>query len=169
MDDFEKTLQAHDKQIGLIASSVESMLRHLEKTNDKIDDIYKAVNKQSILAEKLFNLESTTSGNFVRLNQKISAIEKALTDENGCAVAKYEKQRLDTVVSNLVSTSTTLNEVEKVLPKKLNSTVAYTLFVLFLGYLIAFGVYIEQTGHTMIEFLKDQGTQVFYIKKKKAA
>ncbi len=28
------------------------------------------------------------------------------------------------------------------------------------------GVYIEQTEHTMIEFLKDQGTQVFYIKKK---
>ncbi len=30
------------------------------------------------------------------------------------------------------------------------------------------GVYIEQTGHTIIEFLKDQGTQVFYIKKKDA-
>ena len=28
------------------------------------------------------------------------------------------------------------------------------------------GVYTEQTGHTILEFLKDQGTQVFYIKKK---
>ena len=27
------------------------------------------------------------------------------------------------------------------------------------------GVYIEQTGHTMIEFIKAQGVQTFYIKK----
>jgi tRNA 2-thiouridine synthesizing protein A len=27
------------------------------------------------------------------------------------------------------------------------------------------GVYIEQTGHTMIEFIKDQSVQTFYIKK----
>lgn len=27
------------------------------------------------------------------------------------------------------------------------------------------GVYIEQTGHTMIKFLKQQGAQIFYIKK----
>lgn len=27
------------------------------------------------------------------------------------------------------------------------------------------GVYIEQTGHTIIEFIKDQSVQTFYIKK----
>lgn len=30
------------------------------------------------------------------------------------------------------------------------------------------GVYTEQTGHTILEFLKDQGAQIFYIKKKPA-
>lgn len=28
------------------------------------------------------------------------------------------------------------------------------------------GVYTDQTGHKIIEFLKDNGTQIFYIKKK---
>ena len=28
------------------------------------------------------------------------------------------------------------------------------------------GVYTEQTGHTILEFLKEEGKQIFYIRKK---
>jgi len=28
-----------------------------------------------------------------------------------------------------------------------------------------FGVYVEQTGHQIIEFIKESGKQIFYIKK----
>jgi hypothetical protein len=138
------TLQAHDKQIGMIASSVESLIKSTERTNDKIDDIYKAVNKQAILAEKMFNLEATTSGNFVRINQKLHDIEEVINNDIGCAVSRFEKQRLDTAVANLIKISSKVDTVETAQQSKLSSKVAYTVFVLLLGYLITFGVYVEQ-------------------------
>jgi len=144
MNDLEKTLHAHDKQIGLIASSVETLLERIEKTDDKIDSIYNLVAKQTILSEKLFHLEASTSGNFVRINQKLSGIDKILNNDIGCSVAKSEKQRLDTAVSTLVALSTRLENLELSSSNKIGSGTVYTIFVLVLGYLITFGVYVEQ-------------------------
>lgn len=75
-EDYKDLVTAHDKSIGVMASSIEHVAIGLAAMNSKLSDIIDVIGQQNILMEKFTNLESNLKESFDRVHDKTGELEK---------------------------------------------------------------------------------------------
>ena len=74
----------HDKNIDLMASSIENLASAVGITNRKLEDIIDVIGRQNLLMEKFNNLEVNLKESFRRVHEKIGIIE-SIQNSIGCS------------------------------------------------------------------------------------
>ena len=105
-DDVVDLVISHDKNIDLMAQSINNLATAVGATSSKLNDLLDVISTQNILLERFNNMDSNIRDSFNRVHEKISNIENKQNTE-GCPTLKAVighsddlTKRVDKVESN---------------------------------------------------------------------
>jgi tetrahydromethanopterin S-methyltransferase subunit G len=120
----------HDKNIDLMASSIEHLAISVGGTNTKLDKVIEAMNTQNVLMEKFSNLESNLNESFGRVYTRIKTIEDTHVG-NGCGSVILVGEKIKVANSRI-------DDIERAI-KFVIGTIATVIIVSIMGMIIIKG------------------------------
>jgi len=75
-DNYKDMVINHDKHIDSLTSSVRVLADGIHASNKKLDDVIEAIMKQTVLAERVDNLNRDAKESFDRVHKRVDSLEK---------------------------------------------------------------------------------------------
>ena len=95
MDDITQKVMEHDFIIKELSSSIHELVASSKEINKRLNEINISISNQSLILEKIADLETTTKENAKKINDKINDVKIIITkkDENGCSALRIYKEK----------------------------------------------------------------------------
>ena len=152
-DQYKDMVIDHDKHIDTLAGSIENLAINVSDTNSKLGDVIEVMSHQTVLVERMNNMDNNVSESFKRAWGRLEKLE-VMVDTNGCNIAKGLAVESNAFKDKLVVVNKRIKGTEESVTKlsdKLNETVTGNVIRWALGllivYSVTFGTYVVQSIH----------------------
>jgi len=148
-ESMKDLVSKHDTAITQLVTSVEHLVASQKVTNDRLEEISKALLKQIVIKDKIEALEKNTQESLKRVHNKIDKVENTQNSDRGCNGVRLlikDKEAITKDVTKLIGNCEEyrirIDQLDRrVIPK------AVLLWVVGIGvtYTVMFGTYTVQT------------------------
>jgi len=145
-ENFKDMVIAHDKDISTLATSIETLASNVGATNNRLSEVIDIMNQQSVLVERMNNMDHNVTESFKRAWGRLEKLE-VMAETNGCNIARGLDKEKDVFTEKIKVINNRLHDVEINTSTFWSGAAPKWILGLLVSYSITFGTYVVTSLH----------------------